>query len=223
MGLYERLIGGALPENEPKIAVHQFMAALGEFSRGKATAQQITDAFTLSPGEVTEAAALIARVVTPLEAISIGAFVQLTNIGTNYDTVAASRGLGIARLQTAGITGFEFSVAVNKVGSGTQSWQLWNETDGAEIAVIDDAGATGVKILSIVQTLPQPLAAGFKTVRVRAKSTTASDDPQFLGACLLIQRPERLGSEELHEVLLLAETGAAYTTAAALKARLGVS
>jgi hypothetical protein len=28
MGLYERLIGGELPENEPKIAVHQFMAAM---------------------------------------------------------------------------------------------------------------------------------------------------------------------------------------------------
>ena len=223
MGLYERLIGGAQPENEPHIPVHQWMAALGEFERGKVNAAALAAAFGLSAAEQLEAAALTAKIITPLESISLGAFVQLTNIGTAYDGSNPARGLGIARIQTAGITAFEFGVAVNKVGSGTQSWQLWNETDGAEIAVIDDAGAAGVKFLSVVETLPAPLGAGFKILRVRAKSTTAADDPIFLGATLMLQRTERLSAEELHQVLLLAEHGLAYADATSLKARLGVS
>jgi len=198
------------------------MAALGEFERGKLTGQNIADAFGLSAPELAEAGSLIAKIVTPLEAISIGGFVTFINVGATYDAVSASQGLGFVRVQTAGITGFEFTVRVNKIGTGTQSWQLWNETDAAEITVINDAGATGIKLLSIQHTFPSALLPGFKTVRVRAKSTTANDDPVYFGACVLVNRIERMSAEELHEVLLLAETGVAYGTVVSLKARLGV-
>jgi hypothetical protein len=218
MSLYDRLINGS-----PKIAVHQFMAALGEIERGKVTALQAANAFELSEAEQIEATELISKIVTPLEMVSIGGFVTLTNVGNTFDATNASQGLGMFRVQTAGITGFEFTVRVNKVGSGTQEWQLWDDTNSQEIALLSDSGAAGVKTLSVQQDLPAPLGASVRTIRVRARSTTASDDPIFLGACVLIQRVAKLSAEELHQILLLAEGGEAYTTVAALKARLGVS
>lgn len=47
MGLLQRLLG----TEEPKLAVHQFMAGLAEFKRGAVTKQNIIDAFGLSVDE----------------------------------------------------------------------------------------------------------------------------------------------------------------------------
>lgn len=110
--------------------------------------------------------------------------VTLTNVGTSYDAIAASQGLGLIRIDFTGVTQLKLDVRVNKVGNGTQSWQLWNETDGAEIGVINDAGATGVKTLS--GTFAVALS-GEKVVRIRAKSTTAGDDPIYLGASVMVK------------------------------------
>lgn len=222
MGLYERLIGGT-PEGEPKIPVHQFMALLSEVEKGKITAGNAASIVALDAGEQTEANTLISKIVSPRECITFGGQVVLTNIGTSYDGTVASQGLGSAIVQIAGITQVIFGVRVNKVGSGTQSWQLWNDTDGAEVGVIDDAGATGIKNLSTTINFGSPLAAGIKTLRIRAKSTTGADDPVYMGASASLRRVDRLTSEDLHEVLLLAEAGFAYNTPATLRARLGVS
>jgi hypothetical protein len=111
--------------------------------------------------------------------------ITLTNVGTSYDAITASQGLGILLVDFTGVTQVKFSVRVNKIGSGTQSWQLWNETDGAQVGVIDDAGAAGVKTLG-----PSTFAvalAGEKTLRIRAKSTVGADDPVFLGATVLVK------------------------------------
>ena len=219
MGLWERVTR----EQEPKIPVHTLMAALAELERGEITTQQVIDLFSLSAGEQTELATILAKVVPPRECISLGGFNTLTNVGVAYDTIAAAQGLGVALVQTAGITRIIFGVKVNKIGTGTQSWQLFNETDGTEVAVIDDAGAAGVKNLSTTKDFGTPLAAGFKTIRVRAKSTTAADDPVYFGATVSIQRVAVLTGIELHEVLLLADiNGGPYATASALKTRLGV-
>jgi hypothetical protein len=219
MGLYERLLG----TEEPKIHVHAFMAALGEIERGGMTAQQGIDAFGLDAGEQAEASTLIARIVTPKESISLGGFVTLTNVGNAYVSNYAARGLGVVRLECAGISAFEFGVSVNKIGSGTQSWQLWDETNSLEVAVIDDDGAAGNKQLATTQTFGSPLAAGIRTLRVRVKSTTAQDDPIYYGASLIVQRVGKMTSDVLHEVLLLAEVRIApLNTVVAVKARLGV-
>jgi hypothetical protein len=218
VSLYSRLIG----TTEPKIHVHAFMAALGELERGQMTTQQVIDAFTLSAGEQTEAAALIARVVSPLDSISLGGFLTLTNVGAAYDTTPASKGLGVCRIETFGISGFEFGVFVNKVGTGTQSWQLWDQTNAAQLAVIDDAGAAGDKTLSVSQSV-SPLPAGLRTLRVRVKSTTAADDPVFYGASLALRRIGMMTADVLHQILLLAEDRInPLHTEAALIARLGV-
>jgi hypothetical protein len=73
-------------------------------------------------------------------------------------------------------------VKVSKLGTGTQSWQLWNETDGAQVGVIDDAAGAGVRTLTATFTTSLP--TGVKVLRIRAKSTNANDDPIFLGASL---------------------------------------
>lgn len=128
------------------------------------------------------------------QSVSIGSFVTLTNVGANYDTTQGARGLGVALVNFVGVSQIDFRVAVNKIGTGMQSWQLWNQTDAQEVGVIDDAGAAGEKILTAtINTIP----SGEKLLRIRAKSTVAADDPVFGGATLLLRRPtitfERLG------------------------------
>lgn len=218
MGLYERL----LTIEKPKIGVHQWMAALAEFERGNMTAGEIVTAFELDATAQAEAVTLEAKIIVPSETTSIGGFATLTNIGATYDASNAAQGLGWFRIEVNGISQADFRVKVNKSGSGTQSWQLWNETNAAEVAVIDDAGATGAKELSVVVNFLPPLVAGIKTLRVRAKSTTAADDPLYFGATVGLRRVAKLTSVEIHEILLLAEVGAKYGDVASLKTRLGV-
>jgi hypothetical protein len=111
--------------------------------------------------------------------------ITLTNVGTAYDGIPASQGLGILLVDFTGVTQIVFAVRVNKIGTGTQSWQLWNETDGAEVGVLTDAGATGTKTLG-PSTFGTALT-GQKMLRVRAKSTVAADDPVFFGATVLVK------------------------------------
>lgn len=111
--------------------------------------------------------------------------VTLTNVGSAYDSIAASKGLGMQRINFTGATQVMFDVLVNKVGTGTQSWQLWNMTDGAQIGVIDDAAAAGDnRLLSATFNVN---LTGEKLVRVRAKSTVAADDPVFYGCSVLLK------------------------------------
>lgn len=118
------------------------------------------------------------------ESVAFGGRVVLTNVGASYDAVALSRGLGIGVVDFTGATSVNFRVFVNKIGTGTQDWQLYNETDGAQIGVLSDAGGAGEKILS--GTFSSGLPTGIKQVRVRARSTTAGDDPIYLGAAMLV-------------------------------------
>jgi hypothetical protein len=110
----------------------------------------------------------------------------LTNVGATYDAVTLSKELGIALVDFTGAIQVVYSVFVNKVGTGVQSWQLWNVTDGTPIAVLDDSGAAGDKLLTVTVTVG---LVGVKTVRVRAKSTVAADDPWFYGAAFLLVKP----------------------------------
>lgn len=109
--------------------------------------------------------------------------ITLVNVGTAYDTIPASRGLGLQDIDCTGVTQIIFRVRVNKIGTGTQSWQLWNETDGTEIARIDDASAASDN--KNLVTTANVAIVGIKTLRVRAKSTVGTDDPVFYGASIL--------------------------------------
>lgn len=110
--------------------------------------------------------------------------ISLLNVGSSYDFIAASKGLGFAEIDFTGVTSVVFRVRYNKVAAGasTTSWQLWNETDLAQIGVIDDASAAGDnKNLSATFNVA---LTGVKQVRVRCKSTVAGDDPVFYGASM---------------------------------------
>ncbi len=52
MSLLTRLIDPH-PNNEERLPVHQFMAALAEYKRGAITGTQVASAFNLSAGETT--------------------------------------------------------------------------------------------------------------------------------------------------------------------------
>jgi hypothetical protein len=112
--------------------------------------------------------------------------VTLTNVGSAYDAIPASKGLGIQDIDFTGVTAVRFRVFVNKVGTGTQDWQLWNVTDNSQIALISDTGAAGDKLLNVLQAVN---LSGEKTVRVRAKSSNAADDPVFYSASVLVIKP----------------------------------
>lgn len=223
MSLYTRLLG----IDTPRIPIHVFMAAVGEWERGRITQAQVVNAFNLSAGEETEAVTLLGKIVYPRETLTIVATPAghtLTNVGASYDAVAVSQNMGFIPVQTAGITQIIFGVRVNKVGSGTQDWQLWNETDSQQVAVISDAGGTGVKTLQTTVDFGSPLGAGMKVVRVRARSSTAADDPVIFSAAASIRRASSLTPLELHEVLLLGEPdNSPYHSEAAIKSRLGIA
>jgi hypothetical protein len=106
--------------------------------------------------------------------ISLGGFVPLTNIGTAYKVLA------IALADFTNVTAIDYRARWDKIGTGTQSWQLWNETDGVELAVFNDAAAAGngrtqTTTIAVVLT-------GMKEIQVRGKSTVGADDPNFYGA-----------------------------------------
>lgn len=220
MGLYERLVG----TQSPKIGVHSWMAALGEFERGKMTSQQIINAFALDAGEQTQATAMLGLIQPPPETVALGAFNILTNVGAAYDTLAAAKGLGTVLLECGGITAFTFGVFYNKVGSGTLSWQLWDQTNSVEVTRIDDsAAAADNKLGSITVNLGAPLPIGSRVLRVRVKSTTAADDPVFYGASIQIRRVGIVTADVLHQLLLLAEARIVpLETPALLQTRLGL-
>ena len=113
---------------------------------------------------------------------SFGGYVAVTNVGTAYDAVNQSNGLGIALIDFSNINTLYWQVYVNKIGTGTQSWQLYNVTDAAEIAVLDDAGAAGNKLLTA--TITTGIPTGEKLIRIRAKSTVNTDDPVYYGGTI---------------------------------------
>jgi len=114
--------------------------------------------------------------------VSLGGYVALTNVGASYDAIAQARGLGNVLIDFTNVTTIDFRVMVNKIGTGTQDWQLWNETDGTQIDVISDTGASGNKTLST--TINSPGLSGLKLIRVRARSSVAADDPVYYGGCI---------------------------------------
>lgn len=188
------------------------------------TRAQVISGFGLTAPEEAELDAIFGKMIPPPDSISIGSIVTLTNIGASYDAIAASKGLGFVRVEGAGISGVEFVVRYNKVGTGTLSFQLWDDTTAAEVGVINDAAAAGDNKQGTLNIVPPgPLAPGLHTLRVRAKSTVAADDPVYYGASLRIRRVDVMWSEVLHEVLLLAESVVPpYDTAAEVRTRLGV-
>lgn len=113
--------------------------------------------------------------------------ITLTNVGSTYDAITASQGLGVGVIDFTGVTEIRLVVRVNKIGTGTQSWQIWatnlDGSNGIEVGVINDAGATGIKTLT--QTFTPPELSGEKIVRIRCKSTVAADDPIYLGGSVV--------------------------------------
>lgn len=231
MGLYERLTQIDLGPTETPIHVHQFMAALGEFERNKMSRAQIMTAFGLSVAEGVELDALTAKVRTPLESYSLNGRVTLTNVGTAYDTTLDSQSLPFIWLQVAGITRVDMEVRHRKVGTGSQDYQLFNDTDAIEAigpstitsGSFTDTNGAGDRTLTGRRDFASPLAPGVKRLRLRARSSVPADDPIFLNAALLVFRVDTITADVLHHILLMGQDRIApLDTIAAVRTRLGV-
>jgi hypothetical protein len=225
MGLYERLAG----TEEPKISVHAFMSAMGEWERGKIGQPALVSAFGLSAGAETEAVALAAKMGTVHEPHAMSGRVTLTNVGSAYDTNDDSKSLPFVYVQAAGVSRIDIELRVSKIGTGTQDWQLWDDTNGVEAlgpgsitsGSLSDAGAAAHKTLNASRVFGSPLAPGIRKLRLRSKSSVATDDPVFLNAAILLFRTDTISAAVLHEVLLLGEAG--LYTVAQVKSRLGIA
>jgi hypothetical protein len=228
MSLYTRLLG----IDEPRISVHAFMAAVGEVEREKRTEQEVADAFGLDAGEQVELSVLAARIKPARESYCLGGRVVLTNVGNAYDANADSQSLPFVYIEKNGVTRLDLEVR-NRIAagqSGDVDYVLRNDTDGNDAlstanatgGTLTDTAAAGDHTLNAHRVFPSPLTPGVVKLRLRVKSTTAGDDPTFLGAALLVTRADRMTAVELHEILLLGAEGYAYTTEAVLKQRLGV-
>jgi hypothetical protein len=218
MPLYERLAH----TQEPFITLHEFASFVGEILAGNFDVAGAAAKFGLDAGEQAELTTLLGKLTEPPEFYPLGGLVTLTNVGAAYDGIAAAKGLGFVGVNVEGITEVIFRVRYNKVGTGTLSWQLWNETEGQEVGVINDAAAAGDnKDQSVTVTPGAPLTGGVKLLRPRVKSTVAADDPVYYGSCLLVRRARRPTSFGLHELLMLLHHG--NYTVAGFKARLGVT
>lgn len=172
--LFDAIEGGV----HPGLAEHLLLGLLGGVHDHDGTYSSDTHTHDYSPSTHTHAGGGFA----PLS-VSMGGYLVLTNVTTSYDGTAQSKGLGNALVDFTGASQAQFRVSVNKVGTGTQSWQLWNATDSAQIAVIDDAGLVGDKTLTATTTV---VPSGTKLVRVRAKSSIAADDPVYYGGTVLL-------------------------------------
>ena len=231
MPLYERLTGIDIGAAEQKLSVHAFMASLGEFERGQMSRAQVITGFGLSTEEEPELDTLTDLVRSPLEAYPLSGRVTLTNVGAAYDTNTDSQSLPFVWIQCAGITRVDLEVRVRKVGTGTQDWQLWDDTNAVAAigpgalttGSLSDAGAAADRTLTASRIFGAPLSPGVRKMRLRTRSSVATDDPTFLNAAMLLFRVNTITSNVLHELLLMAESGIApYDTLSALRTRLGV-
>jgi hypothetical protein len=110
--------------------------------------------------------------------LPLGGVSTLTNVGTNPVVI------GVAKADLTNVTKAELTVHVNKVGTGTQSWQLWNETDGVEVVRIQDAAGTGAKTLTTGEVnIAAHNWSGMKVLFLRAFSSVGADDPIYRGGC----------------------------------------
>jgi hypothetical protein len=119
--------------------------------------------------------------------LTMGAYNVITNIGTTYDAVNMSRGLGIAVVDMTDLDTIEFRVLYNKITANNFFFQLWNETDGAQVGTeITDTGAINAAKLVSAQFTGIALT-GIKVLRIRMRGATAADDPVYYGGALMLR------------------------------------
>ena len=102
-----------------------------------------------------------------------------TNIGTSYvDVYTATNSEGHwCRLQTNGFTQYRVDLGWNKIGAGTQAVRVV-DTAGVDVLHEFTNAVSGSQTSGLV-ALPAAYVDALKTVKIQAKSDTATDDPVF--------------------------------------------
>lgn len=119
-------------------------------------------------------------------AVALGGYAVVTNVGTTYDAVDMTRGLGRVMHDFTGVTEIRLNVSVKHVGTGALTWQLWNETDGIAIGTIADALNTAWH--TVAATFTTGLPTGVKILRLRVLGSVAGDDPVYGGSAMFIRK-----------------------------------
>src|SRR5262245_48330253 len=139
MPLYDRLIGLA----EPKIPVHSFMAAMGEWERGFATREIIIGSFGIQPDEEADLDQLNAIIRFPQESLPLCGNVVLTNLGNTIDSTPMAQALPFTYIQTAGVTRLDLEIRTRKAAAqtGVTHYRLHNDTDNQNVISTDTDGS----------------------------------------------------------------------------------
>ncbi len=228
MGLIARLIG----TEEPRISVHSFKSGLQELALEKWTRAQFDSAFSIQAGaETTKMDAIIAQHVPSAEHYFFSGNPEAITLPTTADANSAVKALGFLRMECAGISKIEWLVRYNKLGTGTLTAEMRNETDsttpdsftdtGGAADNRENGGAAGTAARII--TPGSPMAKGTKIFRLRIFNSTASQTLILYGWSVRLFRFSILLSETMHEVLMAAQTGSGpNVTEAQVEARLGI-
>ncbi len=118
----------------------------------------------------------------------------LVNIGNAYDAIAGTQDLGVLAIDFDGANRLDTGVVWTPTAiaaASVISWQLWNEDNQTEIAVMNIvAPFTPVarRVSKQVFDISALGLVGLIVTRLRLKSTTASDDLFYFGATLRVRR-----------------------------------
>lgn len=140
-------------------------------------------------------ASLAGRVLIGSEATNVrsydffgpGAAITKTNIGTSYVNIPPGTNGERILVDLTGATEFRIVVSANLIGTGPFGLRAVRDGDSAVLYENASIALTGERELDS-NWQPIPIAAGnLEVLRIQAKSTTASDDPVFRRATILIR------------------------------------
>ncbi|MEO9278066.1 MAG: hypothetical protein ABI340_09850 [Nitrososphaera sp.] len=108
---------------------------------------------------------------------------SFTDIGTSFvDVYATPNSNGHAlQIDTNKFSQYQYQIIWTKVGSGTQTCQLVDAANGANIIAITASLSNGINTGSDT-AIPAGLLNSIKNYKWQCKSTVSSDDPTFLAA-----------------------------------------
>jgi hypothetical protein len=105
-------------------------------------------------------------------------------LGVAFDATDASRALGFFEINVTDLRSLRGTLRYRRVGTGILVIELFNETTGVALLSLSDSTTTTNQ--SVTQTIFPPIGNGIHFLRVRIRSTVASDVPIFFGASFIL-------------------------------------
>lgn len=113
--------------------------------------------------------------------------VTKTNLGTSYVNAYAGNAGEAQLVDFSSFKQYRFVVAVNKIGTGTQSAALVDTANVANLVELVDAAAAGEHTLDSGWTNLPAWATGEKIIKPMVKTSLAGDDPVYRSFALYLR------------------------------------